>query len=239
LWHRFLEGSPEAAEALLWEYLESIEQHFVERRLYMDLDTPAGSVRISGQVDYAEPVGAGWALYDWKTTKVWSAIYKSHMDDWTRQANCYAQLMRENEMPPAALNVVALYLDWTPMRARFEPDHPQAPCEVIPLELWSEPQALAYMRERWQAHQAANDNLPECTAEERWARPDRWAVKRDGRKRASAVFDSELEAYEYIAERDYAAELTVEHRPGESVRCAGYCAVADFCSQWAAEKAAA
>jgi hypothetical protein len=58
------------------------------------------------------------------------------------------------------------------------------------------------------------------------------AVIKDGRKRALKLFDPDQkeEAEEYAKEN----KATVVERPGQNKKCAEFCAVSEWCSQWAA-----
>jgi hypothetical protein len=71
-------------------------------------------------------------------------------------------------------------------------------------------------------------DLPECNNEELWKKPDKWAVKKEGSKKAWRVFDSEEEAF--IAESERSGYI-VEHRPSKAVRC-GYCNARSICDQY-------
>jgi hypothetical protein len=57
---------------------------------------------------------------------------------------------------------------------------------------------------------------------------------REGRKTAVKLFDSEPTAEAFLAICD--EKHRIEKRPGVSVRCAEYCAVSRFCSQYQAEQ---
>ena len=69
---------------------------------------------------------------------------------------------------------------------------------------------------------------PECTAEERWAKPDTYAVMKKGRKSALRLLPTEEKAKEYIGDQN----LSIEFRKGVSTRCEGYCEVSQFCKQY-------
>ena len=73
------------------------------------------------------------------------------------------------------------------------------------------------------------DELPPCTDDERWVRETKFAVKREGRKTAIRVFETQQEADELaVKENGY-----VEVRKGEAIRCTGnFCGVAEWCSQY-------
>jgi hypothetical protein len=81
------------------------------------------------------------------------------------------------------------------------------------------------------AEQVADDELPMCTPEERWHKPDTWALKKKGNKRALRVYDSELDAEEHFRNGTMnGLKLEVEHRLGSDPRCESYCKVKEFCS---------
>jgi hypothetical protein len=103
------------------------------------------------------------------------------------------------------------------------------------LPLWTLGETQSWIEKRVRAHQAAEllpDNmLPECTAEERWEQPSKYAVKKEGRKAAvkGGVLQSLEEAEGLV--KTLGDGHSIEHRPGESTRCAYYCRVKDFCHQ--------
>jgi hypothetical protein len=63
-----------------------------------------------------------------------------------------------------------------------------------------------------------------------WEKPAFWAVRKIGNKRATTVLDTEDKALAKIEELGKGYEI--EFRPGERTRCANFCQVRDFCSQW-------
>jgi hypothetical protein len=73
--------------------------------------------------------------------------------------------------------------------------------------------------------------MPDCSEEERWFRPGKLAVMKEGRVKAMKLFNiSEREEAE-----QYAADNKgyVEERPGENARCDTFCPVSKWCSQYA------
>ncbi len=101
---------------------------------------------------------------------------------------------------------------------------------VREIPLWTPAEQEKFVVRRVSEHQLAEEwresTLPLCTPEERWHRPDTWAVKKKGNKRASRVFEEPVSANEYAAKTLF---MEVEHRPGVDIRCASYCRVAQFC----------
>lgn len=216
-------------------------EYLPEERLF----ATAEGWMISGGIDLQHlrpgpPATVG--LHDYKVTSVWSVV--NPKPAWVHQLNSYAWLVRQAKgWQVEDLEIVAILRDWQRREAAHKRDYPRAPVLRIPIELWPAETADAYVRGRVRIHQDADrraqwgEPLPLCTAEERWARPTTYAVMRKGEKRALRVFGSEAEAVAYGAGQP---DLTIQHRPGESTRCAGnWCRVAQWCGQYQAEKEAA
>jgi hypothetical protein len=102
--------------------------------------------------------------------------------------------------------------------------------QTFTVPLWSNEVAENFLFERVRLHlkAEAGEDLP-CTPEERWERPTRFAVMKQGQKRAVRVFDTCGEAEGHVTK----GGLYVEERPGSSVRCESYCRVSSFCPQYA------
>ena len=220
--------------------LESTEQQAgitMEERLFVEVD----GWTLSGQIDHQEEAGGRVFISDYKVTSVWSVIYGK--EDWVRQLNCYAQMVRMTKgVEVGGIRIVAVLRDWQRREAKIKKDYPQTPVVTIQLPLWSEAHAMAYIRERVAAHQNAHkdwterEHVVECSDEERWTKPDTYAVTKRGMKRAHRVFDSMEEAKAEVDLRG--AGYGMVKRPGGRTRCEQYCSVSDFCTQWAMEQAA-
>lgn len=169
-------------------------------------------------------------LQDYKFTTT-HAIKDGGRDEWEAQLNLLAHLVREHGGEVRRLEIVAILRDWSKARAEQNGGYPGSPVQVLPLSLWSPERCEEYIDVRIRLHQAAREKLPMCTPAERWATPDTWAVRKDGRERAVRVFDSEVEAVALAA--SLGDGHAVEKRPGRNVRCEGYCAVASCCAAMA------
>jgi hypothetical protein len=199
------------------------DNHLPEERLTTQLH----GWTVSGKADLLAP---DMTLSDYKFTSVWAM--KDEKKEWTEQLNLYAWLYRHNGFEVKAARIVGILRDWSKPKAAREPDYPQQQVVVRHVPLWSaeEQEALAglHVRAHQQAEKLSDDDLPLCTPEERWTRPDVYAVKKKGNKRATKLFETEADAAEMI--RAFNGDLIVERRPGEDVRCQVYCAVKNFCS---------
>lgn len=184
---------------------------------------------ISGKPDLLTPE---MILQDFKVTSVYSFMLGDKAD-WESQLNLYAWLYRKYGFEAKRAQIVAILRDWTKTRAEREPDYPQAGFVVKEIPLWSPEEQEAFAGGRVRAHQVAeklsDDDLPECTPEERWQRSDSWAVKKPANKKAYRVFDNEAAARKLASETP---GMDVEFRPGASVRCQSYCKVSFACSQF-------
>jgi hypothetical protein len=188
--------------------------------------------RISGQLDLYDRETQ--ILYDWKETSVWKAVLGDDKE-WTQQGNINAFLVYNvANLPIRALINLVLFKDWKIRDAEKDPNYPQLPIKAWPLDLWSLNRQLQYIQDRVALHNAAGKNgeLPLCTPEERWQRPSKWGVMKQGRKTAVKLFDSFIEASAFIEEASDGKVLSVEERPAEDTRCLYYCDVNKFCSYW-------
>jgi hypothetical protein len=188
---------------------------------------------VSGQFDL---LAHDHVLTDYKFTSV-----RTTMDgvkpEWVQQLNLYAHMCREHNMRVDGARIIAIYRDWVKSR-KHEDNYPARQVQVFDVPLWEHEFTESYLLQRIQLHQEAEGRLPECTAYERWAEPDTWAVKRKDRKRALRVLPSMAEAANWMRMQSYnGGQMYIEHRPGGSRRCNGYCNVAAFCEQWKKEKA--
>jgi len=233
---------------MIWPLFGTAVHHMLESA------TPAGNVTmeerlfvninnwvVSGQIDHQEEHGGMIYISDYKVTSVWSVIYGK--EDWVRQLNCYAHMVRlAKGKDVGGVRIIAILRDWQRREAQFKPDYPQSPVAVVEIPLWDAAKAQAYMEERVHLHQDAQmiwdtrEAVVECSDEERWTKPDTWAVMKNGAKRATKVFDNEADAKAHADSLGRAYGMV--KRPGGRTRCEQYCSVSEFCTQWIMERMA-
>jgi len=191
-----------------------------EERLFATFEADGvGPKVVSGQFDLFD----GRVLTDLKVTSVWS-VKAGIKAEWEAQLNVLAELLRCYGFEPRELQIVAIARDWRKNEAQRYDDYPARQVVTLPVPLWPRRQAVEYIHARLQAHYA-RDPEP-CTPDERWDKPDTWAVMRKGRKSAMRVLPSEEEAQRW--KEDNGGDSIV-HRPGASPRCEQYCEVAQWC----------
>lgn len=189
--------------------------------------------KISGKYDALRIVGS--KLIDYKVTSVW-AFLMGDKPEWTQQLNILAWLLTEYGHSINDLEINAILRDHSKRRVS-EDNYPPVPFQKVKIPLWTREKQTAYIQSRVKAHQESEklptDQLPPCTDDERWAKPDTWAVIKKGNKRAKRVFNSEEEAIK----ANEVLGLSIEHRRGDQfVRCRSYCDVSKFCNQFKESK---
>ena len=219
-----------------------------EERLYAEV----GGWTISGQTDTLTLTEdqRSWIISDYKfvTSYKFKRSYSGELvipEDYEQQLNLYAYLLRENGFKVDGLKIVAIYRDWSKLEAKRDKNYPQLGAETHDIPLWSEDKAKAFIEERVRLHQdamflgnkyaEAASNLPECTDEERWAKPDKFALMPTAKSaRARKLFNSEVDATAWAAANNMKPGWVIEHRRGVNTRCESYCLVSEYCTQFQA-----
>lgn len=193
----------------------------VEKRLFMTI----GGKTVSGQIDLLQ----NRILSDWKFVTRY-ATKDGVKDEWIEQGQINRLLCHENRIEVEAIEYTALYRDFSVMQAGRDSEYPQAPVETFLIPIWSLEKTRAFVEERIRLHEAAKIELPLCSDEERWMKPEKWAVMKKGAKRATKLYDTEEQATAGLA--NLGSSGRVEHRPGEQTRCLYFCPVSSKCSQF-------
>jgi hypothetical protein len=227
-WEEITEDASErlwaAVGSLMHQLLErhgDIPRHQAERTL----STVVEGVNVTGTFDLFYE---GGVLTDYKFVSVWTTM-NGVKEEWEQQLNLYAHLLKLSGARIETLQVVTIYRDWTKSKA-FDSNYPSTQVQTFTVPLWPNEVIENFLLERVRLHMKAEaGEVTPCTAEERWERPTRYAVMKQGQKRAVRVFDTREEAEGNVTK----AGLYVEVRRGSSVRCESYCRVAAFCPQYA------
>ena len=206
-----------------------------EERLYAEV----GGWTISGQTDTLTLTEdqRSWIISDYKfvTAYKFKRSYSGELvmpEEYEQQLNLYAYLLRVNGFEVDELRIVAIYRDWSKLEAKRDKNYPQLGAETHDVPLWSEERAKAFMEERVRLHQSAENDLPECTDSERWAKPDKYALMPTAKSvRARKLFDSEIDATTWAAANNMKPGWVIDHRKGANVRCENYCVVSEWCEQ--------
>jgi len=188
------------------------------------------SYYVSGKSDCYD--GVDGVVEDHKVTSVWSIVYSDggSKPEWERQLNCYAFAFRLLGFPVNALKINTFYRDFQKSKAG-NTNYPPASQQCIKVPLWTQEATEEYLVARSRVHfnacKLADEELPFCTPEERWAKPTTYAVNKEGRKTAVRVFNDEADATALALE--LGRGHSVEQRPGRNTRCEDYCDAKQFC----------
>ena len=216
----------EIAEDMLWRFYGSLSHEIIaassdwnvlhEERMFTKTE---GKI-ISGCPDWFD----GTLINDYKITSKYSIAHGAK-DEWVKQMNLYRYILVDNGWHPASLQIVAICRDAGKEDAKVV---------ILSIEMWDLKHTEAYIRERVQLHEQAKKVLPFCTEEERWYTSPKFAVCKEGNKRAIKLFDLKIEANGYmkLLQKKEKKLIYIDERPGESKRCSKYCNVNKFCSQY-------
>jgi hypothetical protein len=206
------------------------ENHIVEQRLGTEID----GWRLSGAIDLQEEDKDGAiSIKDYKVTGAWSVMNEKR--DWHNQLNVYAYLVeKEVQKTVKSLQIVAIIRDWS-ARDTVKESYPQSPIVTIDIPVWPMAEREAYIRERVHQHSSAyfametSGELPECSEDDMWEKPTMYAIMKVGGVRAKSVHKTLEEAQHAL---NQVKGYNLEVRPGERTRCAKFCQVSEFCTQY-------
>jgi hypothetical protein len=139
--------------------------YLLERRLFAEVN----NWRISGQFDLYER--ATETLFDYKFVGAYAIklALREGRPEWEQQLNSLAFLARKNGITVKHVKIIGCARDYS---ERVEAEG-LAPIETINFQLWSDEKAEKFVTDRVKMHQDAvalsDQELPECSKEERWA----------------------------------------------------------------------
>ena len=245
----------ELADERIWSLFGSAIHSFIEKSA-QENDTTEKRLfikrmgyKISGQMDHMEfhQYDHHWErnLYDWKVTSAYAGMSdQPAKPEWSQQLNLLKLLYDNQDYVNINLHyitnmyVIAFFRDWSEKKYLQDmatyPKHPYAQFQITP---WTSGGAEDFLIERIRINlnadlQANGQKVITllCSPEERWHKPDTWAAKSPGAKRAQKVFYSEKEAKDWVNAKPLGKKTyDIEHRPGEDTRCMKYCNVNQFC----------
>jgi hypothetical protein len=192
-------------------------------------------IKLSGRADYYEDE----ILDDYKLTSLWTIVYGSRIKEWTEQLNIYAYMFYKYGFKVSKIRVIALLRDWSKTNALRITGCPDSQVEVVDLELWDFEKTEQFIKERLAEIQkykdTPDDEIPPCSIENRWKTDDKWAVIKDGNKKATKVCDTEAEAVEYVEKKKVdkpKEKYNIDFRKGIDKRCHDYCEVNQYCNYY-------
>lgn len=189
-----------------------------------------GSYKVTGRVDCYDMEHE--TLYDYKTTSAWKVVFKN-FEDWYMQGMIYSWLLSLKGLKVKKCKFIAILRDWSESESIKKADYPKSPVytyefDVTDADLKDVETFIKAKVESVEKHKEdADDDLPDCSPDERWAEPTKYAVMKEGRKTAVKVFEDEIEADGYA--KELGDKHYVETRSGKDKKCTRYCQARDFC----------
>ena len=194
-----------------------------------------------------------FSIDDYKVTSVWKAT-KGDIKDWTAQLNIYHWLFKSNypDTPVEKLRIHAILRDWSFREAKksAETNGEYPPSQVLTVNIptWSQFDIIKFLVHRLEILEGAKSvvNASElaqkvpCSNEDRWAKPDSWAVFNSAKNRTQKLFIPDEHLTFEMCEKEariYTAAMQAPGykatiRKGENIRCENFCLVKDFCAQY-------
>ena len=208
--------------------IELKENEYVEYHLSHTFEN---GYTLSGIVDHIYDY-----IDDYKTTSVWSVIYKSNYDHWKKQLQMGAYLFyKETGIWKEKGRIIAILKDWNKKESEIKQDYPKLPVEVIDFNLGTPEEIEEWIIKRFEKimilEKLSDFKLPMCSMEERFNKGDKYAVKKKANKTATKIHDTKEEAEEHLKnlESKYPGIYEIEVRKGEDSKCLNYCSCNKVC----------
>lgn len=209
---RHSEEITEDVSDLIWSFFGNMGHLIAERNAGRDVLAEQRFVHevlgkeISLKPDLLEKnvgsVPVTWTLRDFKVTSIWvlkSAAQGDLKREWVEQMNLYAYLLGILGFPVTAIKLEIIGRDWRRSESLQSPhDYPKTQVLVANVPIWQKDRSKRFLEERIEIYKKCetlpDDLLPRCSAEERWASPDFWAVvKKNSAKSKATGFKSAVQ----------------------------------------------
>jgi hypothetical protein len=196
-----------------------------------EMSYKVGEITVTGRIDCYNMEKC--IVDDYKTASV-NKIKFGDFTEWYLQGMIYAWLLIRNNFPVKRIRFIALLKDHSKTDAMKDSQYPQVPVHIYEFPVTQ--QGLfkigIFLKNKVEEYQRCvllpDNDIPPCSPEERWEKQPKFAVKKNGQKRAVKLFDRKEEA-DLLAETK-GQNHYVEFRRGESTRCRSYCLCKKFCS---------
>jgi hypothetical protein len=196
-------------------------------------------VRIAGRFDVMQNNDT---VLDLKVTRVWKYLFGGR-EEWEEQLNIYRWMLSQDGFKINKLQIMMILLDWSKFETFRNPDYPKSRAQLIDINLWPLAQTQQYVEDRvnefLRCKTLADDKLPLCSEEDRWAaRPVFKLYRTKTQKNSTKNFESlkRATAYELKCKQNDPKKWAQSHiksvRGDLWKRCDSWCAVADHCNQY-------
>ena len=213
---------------------------FKEEKLKVDLGKYWQELEgyyLSGRSDMIDLIKK--QITDWKTCSAWKIIFKD-FEDWKNEMLIYAWAVKDMGFDIDKAEAIAFIKDHNKTKAKVDASYPQLPIWIEKFKFdereFETIKEFIYNKfiELKNNENTPDDELPMCTAEERWQDPTKYAVKKIKNKTATKLHDTLEEAENHLKnlEKDYPNTYEIVVREGTDKRCIDYCSCCKFCTYW-------
>lgn len=242
-----------------------IVEEFFQLSISPPFPIPVAALLVKCVIDHIDQAGL---LTDYKNTSVFNikeALQYGPDSDWIKQVNMnrwiYEQSRKDfpdmfGHMPRITkMQIIAESRDWRRGEARNDTQNYPRQVETFNIPFMADSEIQKFIYDRVCLHAAARfrNELPPCTDEERWMKPQVFAVMKQGGKRAIKLHKSHDDADKHADELQVSAGVFVKgdksgqpketyfvvDRPKEYPRCQDYCSASPYCEQWKRNQAEA
>lgn len=220
-------------------YPDIVEQRW-EAPLEVETDFGTMPVLISGAIDLLWMTQDGnYHIIDWKSTTSTKVDMErdGREDSWKKQGYIYAWLLEKNTgVRPVDIIMCALKKDVKGKPDFSDPKTWMADPVVFPTtDREFEKTLLDEYRGKLKDilhHAISNEEPRQCTAEERWQKPPKFAVKLPKNDKATRKFDTVAEAQNFIMEKGWIGKgYQILEIPSEPTNCCYWCNGRNWCEQ--------
>lgn len=198
---------------------ENTEDSYVHE---LKLEYTFNNVTIVGKIDLLDENNE--EIIDFKTTSV-NKVITNNFDENIKQCIAYAWLRKKiYNVYTQKIKLVYFMKDWKKMLVDVKQNYPSSPIYIYEKQLTTDDyiNIESYLLNK--IDMLENNNIPDCSNEEKW-KNDKYALyKNSTDKKASKVVDN-------LDDVDKSQYEKIEFREGESLKCNKYCEVKMYCEQ--------
>lgn len=216
------------------------DSQFKEEYLKQDLSIICDELKgyfLSGKADLIDI--ATKTIIDYKTTSTFKILKKDYKD-YRLQLLIYAWLFKQLGFEINKGEIVALLRDWQKSKAKFDKNYPQFQVQKLQFKFSKKDfkEIEEFIKQKFlelkKYENVADDELPECTDEDKWASPRQYKIYKKGNKIATKVHESMEDAQNHLdnLEKNYPNMYEIRVVEPTYRKCEEYCSCCQYCKFW-------
>lgn len=178
-------------------------------------------------------------IVDWKTCSAWKVIYKD-FEDWRKEMLIYAWMVKDMGFDIDKAKAIAFIKDHNKTKSKIDSQYPKLPIWVEKFKFnqkqFDEIKEFIYNKflELKKYEDVPDDELPECTDEEKWSTGWQYKVFKKGNKVATKIHLTLEEAEKHLEnlEKNYPGVYEIRTFEPNYKKCEEYCSACKYCKFW-------